>query len=288
MRLPGAGRGTRADTPAVSSSYLRTARRLRLAEAHGWRYACATLCAAALIISQLLQPPGADRSNAAQDSKPAVPRDDIGTSRDVELPPPRQAMNIQQPDADLPVSEILTNEERPWADSQRAVAPRTSQPEPVADDRRVERGSSSMLRVPPDCTRRHGDSDGLVSVVSQWCVHLWLQTSSDRTFWKLDACRDALGAPWGRLTWASSREIEVHIRDTTGRIVWRYDEPETASPHAEQVLATHCVSWSDIGALRDEQGRPLPSGTYTLGARVIAEELSGALVEQRFSTPPQS
>lgn len=80
-----------------------------------------------------------------------------------------------------------------------------------------------------------------------------------------------------QLSYASARELDVVIRDSKNQVVWRWslEHPDRDQPHTVTIPTGGCWYWETYWALVDQQGRPLPKGSYSMVSLQQATELSG-------------
>lgn len=76
-----------------------------------------------------------------------------------------------------------------------------------------------------------------------------------------------------KLSFPTSAEIDLALRDARGRTVWSYlgDHPSVATPHSIDLpITARCVRWKTIWNGRSHDGVKVPFGEYVLRVRLLA------------------
>ncbi len=106
------------------------------------------------------------------------------------------------------------------------------------------------------------------SSLTDWCVDV----VPGKAEVKVELCRARATA--GQLTFATEREADFRVADSTGTTVWRWSAGRTfaSEAHAVELPRFGCVVWWTRWDGVDDAGTPLARGRYTLSASVFASE----------------
>lgn len=205
-----------------------------------------------------------------------------------QLPPPAgSAVTVPAPPRHEPSSRSTAPASQVRQQVPEAPAPAAAPPVAAAEPAPSEAVPQRRQRFDPDATRDHQGIIVLPPECEQtgrgsfggWCLQSMAGVADEIIF---SACR-ARGYGAARLEWATSQQVRLEVRDARDRVVWRYDPRVRPDPSSEHVAAEECRSWRVPWALVDEQGKPLPSGDYTLHAASSAASLQSVWVSDDFT-----
>jgi len=215
--------------------------------------------------------------------------------------PGRESLRVTDlPTSDPSASPASLASPEPSAGTTRAAgpgssaAPQAGQPVPsaTADPRHPSTPATVPYRS-PELVREYRDRavTGTVSVCSgsssttgdgglqstvNWCQSAVAAPTARGHDLVGELCRD--GSSDATLTFPRQQEVELLVRRADGTVVWRWSTGHSDAPdgHTLGVARDHCWSWTAPWTDVDDDGRPLPEGTYQLVVRSRADELRGA------------
>ena len=90
------------------------------------------------------------------------------------------------------------------------------------------------------------------------------------------------------LTYRDAREVDLVVRSALGRVVWQWSDwhPAGGPAHTGRLDSGRCSSWSLAWAGVDGQGRPLPTGDYSVTASFLAAEAADQTTTSSFTIAP--
>lgn len=88
----------------------------------------------------------------------------------------------------------------------------------------------------------------------------------------LEICRIA-GTGSGTLRFGTAQEADVWVGDTDREWDWAHGRSFAKTPHSVGVPAGQCLRWTTRWTTRDDNGRPLPRGSYTLTVSVDSPDV---------------
>lgn len=107
-----------------------------------------------------------------------------------------------------------------------------------------------------------------------WCMFATAQKAAHGVRLTLSACRDDTTA--GRLTYSSSREIDIAVK-RGGRTVWNWaaGHPGAPSAHTRHAAANECWNWQLVWPDITQSGASAGHGQFTFVGTPTAQELAG-------------
>ena len=115
-----------------------------------------------------------------------------------------------------------------------------------------------------------------------WCPSVSAYRVSGGVRLTFQICRDATAG--GRLTFASSREVDLVLR-RDGRTVWSWAKVSASHPdsHLLTTPANGCWNWTLVWPGTTSDGKSAPRGTYSLTGASTAQEVSPDSAKTSFS-----
>jgi len=105
-----------------------------------------------------------------------------------------------------------------------------------------------------------------------WCPRATAARESGGVRLTFQVCRDSTAG--GRLTFASSREVDLVLRHD-GHVVWRWAKVRPGHPdsHVLTTPANGCWNWTLVWPGTTSTGHSAPRGNYTLTGASTSQEV---------------
>lgn len=139
--------------------------------------------------------------------------------------------------------------------------------------------STALVRGGRDYRSTTPCADSSGRPASGWCIQFagpFAGRAGTVTTFDLTLCR-LPGFPTANASFPSSSEAAFSLKTTERepRDIWSYASQHPGRPnrHSLTVQSGRCLTWELRWSNRDDSGRPVPAGTYTLAVDVTADNL---------------